>query len=1042
MNDTVKTWLSIEEASKHVGIGKTVLYGLARQGRIPAFRVGKKWTFEKSRLDAWARSKHSPETFLTSLECNIEANARLNEPQRESYLRTNEFFQAGKSRAILQIPPGCGKTGLISILPFGLAKGRVLVVAPNAMAKDRLYEAMDTTNRSCFWRKTGVLTDAQMASGPVVSTLDGGNLSGAAQSHIFITDIQQLSTDVEQRMEQLPTTFFDLIVVDEAHRADASGNWQKVLEKFSTAKRIGLTATPLRSVSSEVDGELAYRYPFRNAALKGYIKRLKASYVAPPTVELGFRDSHGRLYELNEVLELKEADWLSRGVALTPLCDQHIVDSSLEKLEELRQTGTRHQLVAVACSIEHACDIRSLYVQRGYATDIIHGKQDPQEQQKVLAGLNNRTLDCIVQVQMPGEGFDDPHLSVAAIFRPFYTLLPFVQFVGQIMRAVVQDEPTHPDNVGHIVTHLGMNLDQLLQEFKQFERDDKAFWQSVIGSSEPEAPQSTSGGGLEREVARIYALLGAETQQRLMINHYEIDVHATLLRGPFRISFVVECKEYGAGRAVSAIDMLHFVAKLGAARQRGLADKGIFVTTSSFTKDAHATAAQHGVQCLLLHDLQNQLVDFQPYLSELIQKFDSSSLGHWYVDQTLSELEDYDALSSTDRARVLHGPAIQYLDQRFEAPQQKPLALLGNIGTGKSSLCRAYRAHLARAALMDSSARIPLLVDLRDSRAGMDIHQLIVDSLRRLPGVNVNLPVYLELQRLGRFFFLLDGLDEMASRVDRAVINENLREIDRLRTDGDNRYIVTCRTHFFQERVLDEFLTDYDVLYLTEWSNAQIHAYCSHRLGNHGEPQYQRIVSNARYADLATIPLLLALLLETGELDTQDSNGYKLLTHYTDRWIVMQSRRRGAVMTSQQRRRFMLTLASHMYIHNVRQLHFSELYEVAREFCGHGDAGRIDHFDVDARTCTFITRDSKGNYSFRHQGFLDYFSASAIADALEAGDHALLGMRELDSQVVDLIVERGVTRAGVTHLQTWAADSAPQALTSNATRLLTCLGET
>jgi hypothetical protein len=55
---------------------------------------------------------------------------------------------------------------------------------------------------------------------------------------------------------------------------------------------------------------------------------------------------------------------------------------------------------------------------------------------------------------MLGEGFDQPKVSVAAVFRPFRTLAPYIQFVGRIMRVVVQNDPTHPDNVGHIVTHL------------------------------------------------------------------------------------------------------------------------------------------------------------------------------------------------------------------------------------------------------------------------------------------------------------------------------------------------------------------------------------------------------------------------------------------------------------------------------------------------------------------------------------------------------------------------------------------------------------
>jgi superfamily II DNA/RNA helicase len=181
-------------------------------------------------------------------------------------------------------------------------------------------------------------------------------------------------------------------------------------------------------------------------------------------------------------------------VALARPCNQHIVDASLQKLEELRQSGTQHQLIGVACSINHAREIRSLYQERGFNAEVIHNNLSEEERETIFSNLRNGTLDCIIQVQMLGEGFDHPKLSVAAIFRPFRTLGPYIQFVGRVMRVIVQNDPSHPDNVGHIVTHLGMNLDQRLLEFKQFENDDQAFWEKVIGGSEPEVPPDVMSG--------------------------------------------------------------------------------------------------------------------------------------------------------------------------------------------------------------------------------------------------------------------------------------------------------------------------------------------------------------------------------------------------------------------------------------------------------------------------------------------------------------------------------------------------------------------
>lgn len=251
---------------------------------------------------------------------------------------------------------------------------------------------MDITNRQkCFWRKSSVLPDSQMTSGPLAVTLETGNVSVAEKAHVVITNIHQLATSVDKWLTQFPDRFFDMIIIDEAHHS-AADSWKKVLERFPEAKVIYMTATPFRSDRQEIDGELIYRYPFRSATLKGYIKRLKASYVAPSQISLGFADSGGKTYTLDEVLEMKEKDWFSRGVALAKPCNQHIVDSSLEKLEELRQTGTKHQLIAVACSINHGKDIRSMYRERGYTVEIIHSDMDAEEQKKVMLDLKSGVL--------------------------------------------------------------------------------------------------------------------------------------------------------------------------------------------------------------------------------------------------------------------------------------------------------------------------------------------------------------------------------------------------------------------------------------------------------------------------------------------------------------------------------------------------------------------------------------------------------------------------------------------------------------------------
>ena len=136
----MSNWKNIEEAAKYISLGKTVLYSMAKEGRIPANKVGQKWLFNTNDLDAWVRANRPIEDYFTTIDFDIEENPQLREPQIDAYNSIYDYFKAGNKTAIVQIPVGCGKSGLASIIPFGIAKGRVLVITPNLTITKGIYE--------------------------------------------------------------------------------------------------------------------------------------------------------------------------------------------------------------------------------------------------------------------------------------------------------------------------------------------------------------------------------------------------------------------------------------------------------------------------------------------------------------------------------------------------------------------------------------------------------------------------------------------------------------------------------------------------------------------------------------------------------------------------------------------------------------------------------------------------------------------------------------------------------------------------------------
>jgi DNA repair protein RadD len=493
-------YLQVGEAAEYIGISAQTLRRWDRDGRLTAvrrpgssYRYYRRADLEPFRLEYRRASEAatSDGEIFTTANANIEANDLLREPQRDAHRAVREHFAESSDPAIIVIPVGCGKTGIIATLPFGIAQGRVLVITPNLTIRKGVTGALDISSRECFWALTRVLSD--FTAGPWTAVLDGpsANVHDCIESQFVVTNIQQLASQADRWLPQFPPDFFDMILVDEGHHA-AAASWQKVFRRFPNAKIVSMTATPFRSDALPLQGEVIYKYPFARAMVNGFIKNIQSRSIAPEELYFTYRDDV-RKHTLDEVLVLREEQWFRRGVALSPECNRHIVEASIQRCEAMRaRTGIKHQIIAAACSIDHARQVRALYQECGYQAAEIHSDMDPDDRDAVLERLRLGQLDCIIQVQMLGEGFDHPRLSIAAIFRPFSSLAPYIQFIGRVMRVVVQNDPDHPDNQGYIVSHVGLNNEARWDEFRELDLEDQALLQMWLrGQSANEG----EGGG-------------------------------------------------------------------------------------------------------------------------------------------------------------------------------------------------------------------------------------------------------------------------------------------------------------------------------------------------------------------------------------------------------------------------------------------------------------------------------------------------------------------------------------------------------------------
>jgi len=98
---------------------------------------------------------------------------------------------------------------------------------------------------------------------------------------------------------------------------------------------------------------------------------------------------------------------------------------------------------------------------------LVHSELPKNELNDQFNKIESHLVDVVVHVAMLGEGYDHSYLSIAAIFRPFRHELGYIQFIGRILRYINNERAKDPDNIGHIVVHKNLELDDLWEKYKK-----------------------------------------------------------------------------------------------------------------------------------------------------------------------------------------------------------------------------------------------------------------------------------------------------------------------------------------------------------------------------------------------------------------------------------------------------------------------------------------------------------------------------------------------------------------------------------------------
>lgn len=313
--------------------------------------------------------------------------------QNEAKAAVLEQWEQGVQRTLLVLPTGCGKTIVFAKISEDCVKRgeRVLILAHRGelleQAADKIHKACnlncavekaEETSLGSFWR-------------------------------ITVGSVQTLMR--ESRLARFLPDYFDTIIIDEAHHA-VSDSYQRILQHFSGAKVLGVTATPDRGDMKnlgQVFDSLAYEYTLPRAIREGYLCPIKALTI-PLNLDLtGVSVQAG---------DFRAADL---DTALEPYLYQ-IAD------EMLRNCADRKTVVFLPL-VKTSQKFRDILNERGFRAAEVNGNSD--DRAEILRDFEAGKYNVLCNSMLLTEGWDCPSVDCVIVLRPTKVRGLYCQMVGR-----------------------------------------------------------------------------------------------------------------------------------------------------------------------------------------------------------------------------------------------------------------------------------------------------------------------------------------------------------------------------------------------------------------------------------------------------------------------------------------------------------------------------------------------------------------------------------------------------------------------------------
>ena len=365
---------------------------------------------------------------------------------------TLEAVARGQNRALLVMATGTGKTFTAFQIIWRLwksgAKKRILFLADrNILVDQTMVNDFKDFGGAMAKLSTHAKTIEKADGSKVDLTLAMESRTSINKAYEVYLGLYQALTGPQEKdkvFKEFSPGFFDLIVIDECHRGSAADDsaWREILEHFSGATQIGLTATPKETEyvsNAAYFGDPVYTYSLKEGIRDGFLAPYKVVKVHIDRDVEGWRPQKGTVD--------RDGDEVEDRVYNQKDFDQNIViDGRTETVARkitrfLKESGDRMQKTIVFCvDQEHADRMRKALVNENadlcaknarYVMRITGGDDEGKAQLENFIDPESKYPVLVTTSRLLSTGVDAQTCRLIALDRPIGSMTEFKQIVGR-----------------------------------------------------------------------------------------------------------------------------------------------------------------------------------------------------------------------------------------------------------------------------------------------------------------------------------------------------------------------------------------------------------------------------------------------------------------------------------------------------------------------------------------------------------------------------------------------------------------------------------